>query len=224
MHYILFLVLSLFSLVTHSQNNDTWFQYHSDKDTYTIDATNIQPAAFFKKLSLSSGIEIQFDASIVKPISFYGKQVPQDAIFRFLEKEFSTLTKYKKNKRNEDVLTSLAVLPKGQFQSNKMIVAVDPVTEAVNDKKGTMNKKAIPAYATRFHHLKEKVKHSTDKSAENQINHEERREQRIAEKRARREERMKQKQRELQALKEKDPALYEMQKQRWGDFQNNSQK
>lgn len=223
MRSTLFIIFTLFSLLTSAQPISNWFEYHSDQDTYSIDATNIHPAAFFKELSLSSGIEIQYDESITKPINFYGKQVTQAAIFRFLEKEFSTLTKYKKNKHNEDVLTSLAVLPKGQFQSSKMIVAVDPVEEAINYKKGAMNKKAMPAYVTRFDHLKEKVKHAIDKSAENQISREERREQRMAEKKARKEERMKQKQLELEALKEKDPALYEIQKQRWGNFQNKPQ-
>jgi len=223
MRCIFFLLFIVFSITTHAQSQDPWFQYHSEKDTYSIDANNIHPAAFFKELSLSSGIEIQYDESIVKPINFYGKQVSQDAIFRFLEKEFSTLTTYKKDKDNKDVLTSLAVLPKGQFQSSKMVVAVDPVEEAIKYKKGEMNKKAMPTYVTRFDHLQKKIQQTIEKSAQQNMDREERRKQRMAEKQARREERMKQKKLKLEELKEKDPELYEKQIQRWSKFETKTE-
>jgi len=223
MRCILLFVLSCISILAIAQTENTWFEYNSEKETYSIDANNIHPAAFFKELSLSSGIEIQYDESIIKPIHFYGKDVKQDTIFRFLEKEFSTLTKYKKNKDNQDVLTFLAVLPKGQFQSSKMILAVDPVEESMIFQKGQMNKKAIPTYVTRLDHLKEKVRQTIEKSAQHRMDKQERREKRLAEKQARREERKKQKRLEIEALKESDPELYERQMQRWSKFERQTE-
>lgn len=212
MRYLLLLVLLHLPIASFAQGNETWFQYNPSTNTYSIDADNIHPAAFFKSFSLYSGIEIQFDEKILSPINYYAKNNTQSQIVSFLEKEFSTLLTFKKDNNNQEILTLISILPKGKLQTSRMVSAVDPIEETINFKTGNLPTKAKSVYLTRMDHLELKVRENLERHADYKIKKQEKREQRLAKEKSIRAENDKRKLAELASLKESDPQYYAMQK------------
>lgn len=210
----LILVISVFfSIASLAQNDETWFQYNAENQSYNINATNVHPAAFFKYFSLKSGIEIQFDKQLVNPINYYAKQASQSHIIRFLEQEFSTLLKYKKDSTaKKERLTNITILPKGHYQSDNMVLAVDPIEEATYLKDGSMPRAAQPVYLTRMQHLEQRVRENLEKQAERVIAKREQRLARLEENKHNKEQRKAERLAQLEELKTKDPELYAAQK------------
>jgi hypothetical protein len=212
MRYLLLLVLLYLPIASFAQINETWFQYNPSTNTYSIDADNIHPAAFFKSFSLNSGIEIQFDDQILSPINYYANNNTQSQIVSFLEKEFSTLLTFKKDNNNQEILTLISILPKGKRQASRMISAVDPIEETIHFKTGNLPAKAKPIYLTRMDHLELKVRENLERQADYKIKKQEKREQRLTEERKVKAENDNRKLAELESLKDSDPQYYAMQK------------
>ncbi|NVK37597.1 MAG: hypothetical protein HWE18_06715 [Gammaproteobacteria bacterium] len=204
---VLFIFLFITSL--NLQANEDWFQYQEHTQTYNVDAINIHPSAFFKYLSFYTGIGIQYDQSISTPINFYGKNTSQQQLIQFLESEFSTLLTYKKNKNNENILTNIAILPKGQFQSDNMVMAIDPVQEAITAKSDNMPTIARPVYQTRLESMEEKIRDQVERLAEKRIESREYRKQKMERIAAEKQTLKQQRLAELAELKVSDPKLYE---------------
>lgn len=212
MRYLLLLITLQLSFFSYAQTNSTWFQYDPNNQTYYIDASNVHPAAFFKQFSLSSGIEIQFDRNITSPMDFYSKEAKQSQIINFLEKEFSTLLTFKKNKDHQEVLTHISILPKGQFQSSRMITAVDPIEEAIYQKTGKAPATAKPIYLTRMDHLETRVRENLERQTERTIKKQEARQQEILQSKQQKQTIKQARLAELETLKQTDPKLYSAKK------------
>lgn len=210
----LILLISLsFSLTSLAQNNEHWFQYNDANQSYNINANNVHPAAFFKYLSLKSGIEIKFDKQMINPINYYANNAKQSHIIRFLEKEFSTLLTYKKSvEKKQDVLTGITILPKGHFQSDQMVLAVDPLEEATHIKDGSMPSSAQPVYLTRMQHLEQRVRENLEQQAERIVIKREKRLKRLSENKREKEQKRQELLAELAELRNTDPKLYAAQK------------
>jgi len=211
--YLLVLIglhLSFFSI---AQPQYDWFQYNNEKQTYSIDAHNIHPAAFLKQFSLYSGIEIEYDKHIYSPITYYSKDVKQANVIDFLEKEFSTLLTFKKNTDNQDVLTLISILPKGEFQSSDMVMALDPVEEVILFKQGKTPASTRSVYLTRLEHLERRVRESLERQAERTIKKREDRQQRLANIKKQTVDRKNKQLTQIAELKATDPALYARQKE-----------
>lgn len=212
MRYWLLLICLHLTVNGHAQPKEAWFQYDETSQRYQIDALNVHPAAFFKEFSLHSGIEIQFDQGLTEPVDFYMTQGTQDQLIGFLEKQYSTLLTFKKDQNNIETLTSISVLPKGQFQSSKMVVAVDPLEETINFKQNIMSQTAKPVYLTRLNHIENKVRQNLEQQAERTIKKREARLERMDNIKQQKKERDQQKLAELAAIKQSDPKLYAAQK------------
>ncbi|MGR6871996.1 hypothetical protein ACU6U9_06735 [Pseudomonas sp. HK3] len=211
MRYFLLLMCFQLSFLCQAENNN-WFQYNQTTQTYSIDAENIHPAAFFKQLSTHSGIEIRFDQHLSVPINYYTKNSQQSHVIRYLEKEFSTLLTFKKNTENQEILTLISILPKGKFTSSRMISAVDPIEEAINFQNKTISSIAKSVYLTRMDHLETKVRENLEHQAELTIRKREQRINRIRESKLKKKALTQTRMAELEGLRNTDPKLYAAQK------------
>lgn len=212
MRYLLLLIFFSCFISAYTQANEAWFQYHHSENTYTIDAKNIHPAAFFKHFSLNSGIEIVYEKNISSPIDYYSKNGNPAEIISYLKNEYSTLLTYKKSKEGKELLTSISILPKGQFQSGNMVMAVDPIEESINFKTHKLSSSSEPVYLTRLNHVESKVRASIERQADRTLVQREDRESRIQHQRKNRTAQNQKKLESLEFLKERDPALYAAQK------------
>ena len=189
----LILLISLsFSLTGQAQNNEHWFQYNDANQSYYINANNVHPAAFFKYLSLKSGIEIKFDKQMINPINYYANN--------------------KSVEKKQDVLTGITILPKGHFQSDQMVLAVDPLEEATHIKDGSMPSSAQPVYLTRMQHLEQRVRENLEQQAERIVIKREKRLKRLSENKREKEQKRQELLAELAELRNTDPKLYAAQK------------
>ncbi len=213
-------IFFLFSSLLHAVNNDAdhraqyknWFTVNTSEQnqvqTYQLIGSNIHPAALMEKLSLYSGIEIRYDKSIKEGLDFNMSDATLDELFRLVETRYSTLKAYTKNTQNEDVLTSLTVLPKGQFQSSELVLALDPVQEAVAHKQKATNENAKRVYVTRMETLEVKVRKNLEALAEKNIEQSAKRKEFKDQQAKEKAERRQQVIADLRVWQQKDPEIY----------------
>lgn len=199
----------LFMLFIISMNGQcqNWFNFDKATQTYTIEKNNVAPALLFEKFSLHSGIEVRFDKFIDEPLHLDFYKSPQSDLIQFFDKTYSTLKSYSKIK-SQDVLTSIAILPKGIFQSDSMVVAIHPVQEAIIHQADESSEAAKNIYLTRIEKMNYKVKEQIQRAASTAIKM---KESKAKFKKERQLERDKIKQEEinqLAKLKNEDPELY----------------
>lgn len=186
-----------------------WFQYDGESNTYSIYGEDVRPAAFFQSLSWHSGIQVRYEKSLVEGLFLNFRSEKIENILRYIDKEYSTLKSYKKDSSGKSKLTEITILPKGQFKSDQLVLALDPIDEVVASKQGKRPLEAENVYVTRFESLEIKVKKHFNEMAENRIAQEEF----IREKNNRRRSEYKDEKERLvlsmKELKEKDPSLYQ---------------
>lgn len=203
--YILFVLITFCS---HSEAGD-WFDYNAEDKLYTVVGNNLHPSALFQKVSFHSGVEIRYEKSIQEGMDIELKKVEIEKIIRFIDSEFSTLKSYQKNSEGHSVLTSLTILPKGKFQSSELVLALNPVKEAVAHKQGETPEKAQKVFVTRLESLEVKVRDQLEELAQQEIKRSETKKNKELEinknKRAERKKVVE----ELRELKKTDVALYE---------------
>lgn len=203
------LMLIVFSLPTLAQENQTWFNYDEQNDVYSVMGDSIYPGAFFQKVSLYSGIELRYEKSISEGLNLEFEQTNINELIRFIETEFSTLKAYSKNAENQEVLVSLTVLPKGQFQSSELLLALEPIREAIAHKQNSTPSQAQQVYVTRIQSLELKAQKKLAKMTESAM---QRQEAQAKREKQRKEKKIAEKQRlavELKELRRTSPELYE---------------
>ena len=165
MRSLIFMTLFLISMNGHSQN---WFVLDKKTQTYDIQKNNVTPAIFFEKVSLHTGIEIKFDKYIDEPLNLDFYKSNLNDLIVFLDKKYSTLKSYSKV-NNQETLISIAILPKGIFQSNSMVVAVNPINEAITHQNNESSESAKNIYLTRMEKMNYKVKEQIQRAASKSI-------------------------------------------------------
>lgn len=201
MYRFLFFVVFLVSHSAIADNQTNWFVYDAQTQTYSIDSQNIIPRHLFRNISKYSGIHIRFDDTLTKPIEFYGKNIKQDRIIAFLEKQYSTLQTFTKNDQGQDVLTTLTILPKGKFQSDHLVAAINPPNDNTLDNNSETENTPKPSLPSRLNALRDRMKAHANGDQKTNSTLKERKEN----KRKRREE-------ALEKLKQTHPDLYEKRK------------
>ncbi len=188
-----------------------WFKYNSEQNQYSIAGNALHPAAVFQKISLHSGIEIRYDKSLVSGMNLDIHDASFNEVLEFIDLKYSTLKAYSKNAHNQEVLTSLSILPKGQFQSGELLLALDPVTEAVAHKQQSTTPQAQQVYVTRIQQLELKVQKELSELADKEIERGERQEQRRQDHANRKQAKKNTLVKKLQEIKQTDPETYQRQ-------------
>jgi len=170
---VLFICLVV-ALGAHAQSTAQpvqWFSVnaHSQPETFALKGKNIHPAAFFKQLSLYSGVEIRYEKSIIQGLDFDMQDATQAELFRYVDAQFSTLKTYTKQHDGQDVLTALTILPKGLFQSSQLVLAVEPIAEAVAHKQQQTPATAQRVYVTRLEKLELTLRNQLEHMAQQEI-------------------------------------------------------
>lgn len=210
--FFLFSLISSFSYSSIAQPSEDWFIYKEADQTYTIDSKNIKPQILLHKLAEQSGIEILYDASLKDAIDIFVRNADIYRIVGDLQRNYSTMTKFRRNRKGEDILVKLTILPKDQYHSNNLIQAMQPLQEAISLRSGNMPDSAKSAYLTRLDHLEKKIRDTLTRQAEKIISKREQRNERRKTLADKRDEKRKKAFLELEALKDSDPELYEREK------------
>ncbi|WP_396588236.1 hypothetical protein [Bermanella sp. R86510] len=208
---LLFITLSSTGVASNANNAD-WFQFNPEQNTYSIDSSDVHPSILLRQLALTSGVEILYDNRLKKPIDLYTKRASINQVVADLERDYSTITRYRKNKQGKDVLAKLTILPKGHLSSDDLSYAVLPIEEAINLRSGDMSESAKPTFLTRLDYLETEIKELLLEKAEKIAQKRERREQKIKNKRQQKQDELTAKRSELEALKQQDPELYQRKK------------
>ena len=201
-------LLLLIAFCFHSEARD-WFDYDAKDKLYTVIGSDLHPSALFQKVSFHSGVEIRYEKSLQEGMDIELKQVEIEKIIRFIDSEFSTLKSYRKNSKGDSVLTSLTILPRGKFQSSELVLALNPVKEAVAHKKGETPEKAQKVFVTRLESLEIKVRDQLENLAQQEIKRSENKKTKELERNKNKRAERKQVVEELRELKKTDVALYE---------------
>lgn len=208
---LIFLIISIHSF-SDTLSVQSWFQFNPEQNTYSIDSSNVHPNILLRQLALTSGVEILFDNRLKKPINLYTKHASINQVVADLERDYSTITRYRKNKQGKDVLAKLTILPKGQLSSDDLSYAVLPIEEAINLRSGDMSESAKPTFLTRLDYLETEIKELLLEKAEKIVQKRERREQKIKTKKQQKQDELTAQRAELEALKQEDPELYQRKK------------
>lgn len=201
--FLITLCQSLFGLTDSTE----WFE-KIENGQYRVVGENINPVALFRKLSVHSGIEVRYEKTLYEGIELELDSVSIDGIIRHIDSNFSTLKSYLKDQNGKEILSSLTVLPKGQFQSTELVVAYDPVQETVDFKKGKFLRSAEKVYVTRMQSLEIEVRKQLEELAEREVKRDENNVKRIKERQYRDQEEKRELVSELKVLKSSDPDLY----------------
>jgi uncharacterized protein YcbK (DUF882 family) len=161
MRSLIFIAVFLVSMNSHCQS---WFVFDKEAQTYDIQKNNVTPALFFEKVSLHTGIEIKFDKYIDEPLNLDFYKSNLNDLFDFLDKKYSTLKSYSKI-NNQEQLISIAILPKGIFQSDSMVIAANPIQEAIIHQGNESSEPAKNIYLTRMEKMNNKVKEQIQRAA-----------------------------------------------------------
>lgn len=201
--FILIISISLLA-----QGKTAWFVHDKNNNNYSIIGEDIRPSSFFYNLSLHSGIEIKYDTAIKDGMYLEFEEASLTDVLRHIENKFSTLKEYSKDSYGKEILISIAVLPKGKFSIENMIVAIDPIIEASMHKKGDISGRASNVYVTRMEKLEIKVRQQLEKLAQKNIDREEKLELKKQARINKREQDKKEAVAELKELKSKDQDAY----------------
>ncbi len=169
----------------------------------------IHPAALFQKISFHSGIELRYEKTLSEGLELDFEQASLDELFQFIDLNFSTLKAYSKTKDGKEVLTSLTVLPKGQFQSSELVLAFNPIKEAIAHKQKSTPTHAQKIYVTRIQQLEVKVQQHLDDMAQKAITREEKQTKRSIERKEQHQAERKALAKELREIKTADPEMYQ---------------
>jgi hypothetical protein len=177
LRYILVSCIYILTFNVEAQSNTNWFQYDSDKQQFSITGKAIHPAAFFKQIILHSGVEIHYEKYLSDGLNldFEGSDINE--IFNFIDTNFSTLKAFIKNNEDNEILTTLTILPKGNFQSSNLVLALNPIREAVAHKQQTTPLNAQEVYITRTQKMDLKIQQNLERMASKEIEHKEKQRQ-----------------------------------------------
>lgn len=165
MRSLILMTLFLISMNSHCQS---WFTFDKNTQSYTIEKNNVLPAIFFEKVSLHSGIEIRFDKYIDEPLNLDFYKSNLNDLVTFFDKKYSTLKSYS-NINGKEKLISIAILPKGIFQSDSMVIAANPIKEAIIHQGNKSSESAKNIYLTRIEKMNHKVKEQIQRAAKKAI-------------------------------------------------------
>lgn len=206
--YTCFILFFLFSSLSLASGNE-WFIKNTDSHSFNIKGEKVHPAEFFKKVSFFSGVEIKYEESLHKGLTLDFYHAELDDLFRYIDLEFSTLKSYSKDLSGKEVLTSLSILPKGQFQSSKLVIAYDPLEEAVAHKNKMTSAESSSTYVTRMESLEIKIREQLEYLAEKKIEEEKSDKIRRKERENSQKEKRKKLIAELRTMKSTDPEMYQ---------------
>ena len=180
-------------------------QYSSEKNQYLLNFEQMPISYFLNKFSQYSGIGIEYDKRINDAIDMDDPAATEEQLVRWLETRYSTI----KGVNEQGEVLTLKIMPKGQFQSEFLIPAINPIEEGVYQADNTQNETSQNRYQQRFQRLEEKVRAHQQARIKSRLNkkaREEKKEQKRAEKE---QEKRKQLEAELAEFKESDPELYQ---------------
>lgn len=204
----LFISLALSASVLSQPKENEWFFKDEVKNLFSVKGQSIHPSAFFQKLSFYSGVEIRYEKSIHEGLDLNLESVTLEEVYRFIDSEFSTLKAYSKDANGKEFLVSLSILPKGQFQSSQLVLAYDPVSEAVDHKQKKTPESSHRVYVTRMEKLEVKVRRQLEKLASEKIENREKESERRKERESSLEREKLLLVEELRQLKNEDLAIY----------------
>ena len=148
------LLLCLGLLISFSALSQPIYEFNPQSNRYHIEADNMALGHFLHSFARYSGIGVQYDRKMKAKIDFSHKSASEKDIIRFLDKQFSTVKKYSANKK----ILSIVILPKGQFQSEALIAAIDPIDEGLSYKTNEANPTARERYQERLLQLDQSVR------------------------------------------------------------------
>lgn len=207
-----FIIVSFLYILTfnaEAQLNNNWFKYDDEKKHFSISGKSIHPAAFFQKISLYSGIEIHYEKTLSEGLDLDFKDANTKEILNYIDTKFSTLKSFTKNNRNQETLITLTILPKGDFQSTNLALALNPIREAVAHKQQTTPTNAQEVYITRTQKMDFKIQQNLEKMASKTIEKEEIQQQKRNIKKDKKSKDKKTLVKELRDLRVSNPAIYQ---------------
>ncbi len=218
---IILLTLILLGLNLQESVADPAFniQYKQSSQTYLLPENEILGHELFSFFGLQSGLEIRFSPSLARQKYLLPRILSEQQLIRWLTSNLSTVEGF--NSKNK--LISLVILPKGEFQSDELIFANDPVNEGKAHLLGQTNHTAKQRFQLRVAEFTHKQQQQLDYQIEKNFEREEHAKKRNTERRARKLQRQSALVEQLRFERSNDPELYtrllEVNKKRYPDLE-----
>lgn len=204
---ILLFTLLFLSFLTQASQLDSQaqsIQYNASSQTYTLSADKITGHALLSFFGLQSGLGIRFSPSLSQQEYLLPTILSEQELIRWLKNNLSTVQGF--NKQQE--LISLTILPKGQFHSDELIFANDPVNEGQAHQLGQTSTSAKQRFKLRIKEFsqaqQQQLTRQIDRNIARDLETKAREKDRLAKRNAKQDTLVKQ----LKALKLEDPELY----------------
>lgn len=180
-------------------------QYSSEKKQYLLNFEQMPVGYFLNKFSQYSGIGIEYDKRINDAIDMDDPAATEEQLVRWLETRYSTI----KGLNEQGEVLTLKIMPKGQFQSEFLIPAINPIEEGVYQAGNTQGGISKRRYQQRFEQLEEKVRAHQQERIESRLEKKERNKKKQQQRVKKEQEKRKQLEAELDQFRESDPELYQ---------------
>jgi hypothetical protein len=200
------LIFLLYILISQSclANNSSAIKFDVIGQNYQLSQESILAHELLSFVGLTSGLEIRFAPSLAQETYQLPKILTESELLRWLANTFSTVQHYNQQQQ----LISLTILPKGQYQSESLILANDPINEGKAHKLEQTNETAKERFQLRLKEFDQQLQTLLQQQIERSIE----REAKIKSRAKQRDQQKAEKQtvlaNKMRSLKSSDPELY----------------
>ena len=204
MKTVLIFLLYIFISQSCLANNSSAIKFDAIGQNYLLSQDSILAHELLSFVGLTSGLEIRFAPSLAQQTYQLPKRLTELELLRWLANTFSTV----KNYNQQQQLISLTILPKGQYQSESLILANDPINEGKAHKLEQTNETAKGRFQLRLKEFDQQLQARLQQQIERSIE----REAKINSRTKQRDQQKAEKQtllaNKMRSLKSSDPELY----------------
>lgn len=166
---ILSFALFIFGFQSCLANNASAIRFDALEQKYHLSDEKITAHQLLSFFGLTSGLEVRFAPSLAQQTYELPQKLTETELLRWLANTFSSIQTYNQQQQ----LISLTVLPKGQVQSESLILANDPVNEGKAHKLKQTNKTAKERFQLRLKEFDQQLQAQIKQQIERSIHREE---------------------------------------------------
>jgi len=204
MKTVLISLLYIFISQSCLASNSTAITFDAISQNYQLSQDSIQAHELLSFVGLTSGLEIRFAPSLAQETYQLPKRLTESELLRWLANTFSTVQHYNQQQQ----LISLTILPKGQYQSESLILANDPINEGKAHKLEQTNETAKGRFQLRLKEFDQQLQARIEQQIERSIEREEKIKSRTKQRDQQKAEKQTVLANKLRSLKSSDPELY----------------
>ena len=219
---ILFILLTLSSSISFSQNNTIQLNYSVEDNSLSLKSNQVKLKTILGLLSMKSGIQTAIHPDANKPVSISIKKQPLKQAIENLCKDFNCVTHYDSDPESgNSIITRLEVLPKGKYQAillNDIVPLSNEMNIHAKSHQASKYTRIQKRLELRLNNLPEAIRISMSEEYARQIKHyqnkQAQREKRRAERNKDKAERDSFRQARINKLKKHDPERFALSEQR----------